>query len=269
MLKTKMFAGISMILAAAGLLSLSFAQTNQAPAAPAAQSPMLSRVTVTQIPSAMVGEWRDFQKNEVIPLMKKAGVVRSYVLGPATFGEAGEFIIIRPMKDLSEIDAPSPLIGALGQDMATTLVAGVTARSQRFNAKSRTFMMTGRPDLYIAMPAGYEAKLAVMGTTDVAPGRTEEYEKYFKEMLPVIGKTNVKGLLVGRVGLGGNPNQYIMFAMIDSFTDLAQFGPAFTKASAEMKIAPMPPGIATHMEYRVLRYAPDLSIQPAEPKPAK
>jgi hypothetical protein len=46
-------------------------------------------------------------------------------------------------------------------------------------------------------------------------------------------------------------------------------GAAFTKTSAEMKIAPMSPGIAMYMEYRVLRYAPDLSIQPAEPKPAK
>jgi hypothetical protein len=116
-----------------------------------------------------------------------------------------------------------------------------------------------------------------LGSAKAKSGRTfflpprglEEYEKYFKEMLPVIGKTNVKGLLVGKVGLGGNPNQYIMFALFDSFTDLAQIGPAFTKGSAEMKIAPMPPGIATHMEYRVLRYAPDLSIQQAEPKPAK
>jgi len=88
-------------------------------------------------------------------------------------------------------------------------------------------------------------------------------------MLPVIGKTKVKGMLVGKVGLGGNPNQYIMFALFDSFTDLAQFGAVFTKTSAEMKIAPMSPRIVTHMEYRVLRYAPDLSIQSGEPKPAK
>ena len=263
----KLIMAIALLLAATLVVS-SLAQDKPAPKAAADQAVMM-RITVTQMPNGMVPEWQNYQKNEVIPMMQKAGLTQSYVWRTATFGEAGEFIIARPMKDLSELDAPSPLVKALGQEAATALATGMAAKAQRFNAWSRTFMLTGRPDLSIELPAGYAPKLAVMATTDVAPGRTEEYEKYSKEGLPVIRKTNVKGMLVGRVGLGGNPNQYITFVMFDSFTDLDQFGAAYTKAAAEAKLAPTPPGIVTNTEWTTVRYVPELSIQPAASKAAK
>jgi hypothetical protein len=108
-----------------------------------------------------------------------------------------------------------------------------------------------------------------MAATDIAPNRTEEYEKYSKESLSVMRKTNAKGMLVGRVGLGGNPNRYIAYVLFDSFTDLSQFPAAYAKAAAGAKLAPMPAGIVMQTEWTTMRYVPELSIQPAAPKPAK
>jgi len=76
-------------------------------------------------------------------------------------------------------------------------------------------------------------------------------------------KTNAKGFLVSKSGLGGDPYGYLGLAFFDSFADLAQFPEAFRKASAEAKLAPMPTGVVMRAEYTVIRFVPELSIQPA------
>jgi hypothetical protein len=248
---------------------LCFAQDKPAPKGAGAQAPTALRVTITQIPSAMVNEWQDYQKNTLIPLMKKMGVTWSTAWRTATFGEAGEFIIARPIKDLAELDAPSPIINALGQEVASALSVGMAAKAQRFNASSRTFMATTRPDLSIPMASDYVPKLAVMVRTGVAPGRTDEYEKGSKELLAVLGKTNARGILVARVGLGGNPNEYITFVLFDSFADIGNFPAAYAKAAAEAKLVPIPAGVVIHTEWAAIRNVPELGIQPAKPNPAK
>jgi hypothetical protein len=205
----------------------------------------------------------------MIPLMRKMGITWSTVWRTATFGEAGEFIIARPIKGLAELDAPSSIADTLGQEVANALTSGISARAQRFNASSRTFMATTRPDLSIPAASGYVAKLAVMATTSVAPGRTDDYEKYTKESLAVLGKTNAKGVLVARVSLGGNPNEHLTFVLFDSFADLANFPAAYAKAAAEAKLSPMPAGIVIHDKWATIRNVPELSIQPAVSKAAK
>jgi hypothetical protein len=257
------------VLLALMLVSFSFAQDKPAPKAAAAQTPQMVRVTITHIPSAVAGEWQDFQKNTFVPLMRKMGVTYSTVWRTATFGVAGEFLIARPIKDLAELDAASPLVNTLGQEVSTALSAGIAAKLQQFNASSRTFMITTRPDLSTAVAPGYVPKLAVMVTTSVAPGRTDEYEKGCKELVAAVGKTNAKGVLVSKTGLGGDPNEYRMFVLFDSFADLGNFPAAFTKASAEVKLIPMPAGIVMHTEWSVFRHVPELSIQAAAPKSEK
>jgi hypothetical protein len=133
---TKKFAGFSVLLLVAMLVCMGFAQDKPAPKAAAVQGPTALRVTITQVPSAVVNEWQDFQKNTLIPLMRKAGVTYSTVWRTATFGEAGVFIIARPIKDLAELDAASPLVNILGQEVATALTTGIAAKMRQFNASS-------------------------------------------------------------------------------------------------------------------------------------
>ena len=99
-------------------------------------------------------------------------------------------------------------------------------------------------------------------TVDVTPGRTEEFEKGMKGVMAVIAKTNVKGVLSGRVSLGGNMNQYTALVLHDSFADMEKNSAEMNKAMAAANLAPVT-GIVVHMKNEVIRLIPELSIQAA------
>ena len=69
-------------------------------------------------------------------------------------------------------------------------------------------------------------------------------------------------LLVSRINSGGDPNEYWISLLVDSFADLGKLGPAFTRAATEAKLAPPPAGVVTHVERSMFQFAPDLSILP-------
>jgi hypothetical protein len=207
-----------------------------------------------------VGEFSEERSNP----RDEESVKQSGVWKTAQFGDAGNYLLTSRMESLAELDGPSPLVKALGQDG----VAALMTKLQRFVASARMYMITGQTNLSIAPKSGYVAKMGVLVTTSVAPGRTEDFEKNFKEVVAVIGKTNAKGVLTAKAGLGGNPNEYTTLVLFDSFADLEKFVPAFTKAAAEAKLAPQT-GIVTHQEMAAISNIPELSIQPAAPKAAK
>jgi len=254
---TQKYVGVSTLFLMAMFTIFSFAQTKPAPKAAASQTPQQYLIGVAHLQPGMAIEWQEFMRNQYIPAMKKGGVNRLSIWRTATFGESGEITITRPIEGLAELDAPTPIVKALGQDGS----AALWAKAQRFVTSSRNFMCTSRSDLSIAPPSGYEFKLAYLIMASVAPGRTADYEKNHKEMLAVLGKTNAKGVLVNKVGFGGDPNEYRLLVLFDSFTDLGKFSAAFAKARDEMKLAPQTAGIVTHIEYRTIRYAPELSLQ--------
>jgi len=131
---------------------------------------------------------------------------------------------------------------------------------------SRTFMITARPDLGVAPKAGYAFKLGVVATVNVTPGRIADYEKSLNDLSAMLAKTNAKGVLVSKVGLGGDPNSYITLALFDNWADVDKFPAAFAKASADAKLAPPAAGIVAHAEWRVYRFVPELSVIPAAQK---
>ena len=112
----------------------------------------------------------------------------------------------------------------------------------------------------------YQRKLAVSARSIVAQGHNADFVKNAKEVSAVVAKTNAKGVLVSRIGLGGNPDEFITLVLFDSFDDIGKFSAAFAKASAEAKLAPLPAGTVAHSEWRVYRYLPALSITPAPQK---
>lgn len=108
-----------------------------------------------------------------------------------------------------------------------------------------------------------------MARITVAPGRNEDFVKGAKEQLAVMGKTNVRGVLVARVNDGGDPNEHWQSLLTDSFADLEKVGPDFTKAATDAKLLPMPAGIVMHSERSTWRFAPELSMQPPAQKRTK
>jgi hypothetical protein len=221
-------------------------------------------VSIVHVQIAAVREWQEIMKNEWIPAQKKAGVNELHVWTTATLGEAGEFRIARAIKDITELDEPSPLVKALGQ----TGEAALMTKLRRLSVSSHSFIITTRPDLSITPASGYTPKLAVLNQTTVTPGRMAEFEERQNKQLAFIGKTNLKGLRVSRINMGGNRNAFDSLILFDSFTDINQFGPALRNATAEANL-PAQPGVVANSETIVLRYIPELSIRPAAQKTAK
>jgi hypothetical protein len=219
-------------------------------------------VAIVQVKPEMGSEWQDYLKNHANPALQKGGVKERGVWTTATFGEGGEYVLVTPIESLSQLDNPGPAIKALGQEGATALLT----KRQRLITSSRTFTVTARPDLGVAPKAGYAFKLGVGATVNVTPGRIAEYEKSLKDLSATLAKTNAKGFLVSKVGLGGDPNSYITLALFDNWADLEKFPAAFTKAAADAKLTPAPAGVVAHSEWRVYRYVPELSIIPAAQK---
>jgi hypothetical protein len=242
------------------LASFSLAQNPPA----AAQQGQQYLISVVRVQEAAVREWQELVKNEWLPAQKKAGVGELHVWSTDTLGEFGEFRIARAIKDITELDEPSPLVKALGQMGADALMA----KLRRLTVSSRSYISTTRLDLSIAAPAGYTPKLAVLNQAIAATGRNAEFEERQKKLTAAIGKTNAKALRVTRINMGGNRNEYDVLALFDSFTDISQFGPALGKAMAEANL-PAQPGVVANSETIVLRYVPELSLRPAAQKTAR
>src|SRR2546426_5171510 len=75
------------------------AAAKQAPQTAAAMPLPRAAVTIVQIKPELVNEWQDFQKNETIPTLRKAGVTERTAL-TTVFGESFEYIFLTPVKSL-------------------------------------------------------------------------------------------------------------------------------------------------------------------------
>jgi hypothetical protein len=223
------------------------------------------QVTIVQVKPEMEREYGDYLKNEAIPALQKSGVKQRAAWRTATFGEGGEYVFLTPIESLAQFDNPNAMVKALGQEG----VAALLAKRARLISSSRNVLITARPDLGVAPKADYAYKLGFSGNVTVTPGRTAEYEKYVKDLSATVAKTNAKGVLVGKAGLGGDPNSYRLMVLFDNWADLEKFQAAYAKASAETKLTPAAAGVVAHTEWRVYRYAPELSITPTPQRAAK
>jgi hypothetical protein len=242
------------VLLAFTFTSITLAQNK--PSSDTQQQPM--GVTVIKVKPGMDLEWENFLKKDLIPIMKKGGTKWLGVSKTNVFGKDTIYLFLWPIQDMAELDGPDPISKAMGPDG----LALVLSNMQRIVASNHTFLMNTIPDLSIPPKQGYEVKMGVLATVSVTPGRSDEYIKRTKELVAAIGKTNAKAVMSGRVGLGGNPNDFISFVAFDSFADLGQFPQSMAKVMEETKLSPEA-GLTTHIEYTVLKMAPELGIQEA------
>ncbi len=246
------------------LLTVTFVPLIYPQTPPAA--PQFSRLQVVKLNPGMSDEWRKFYQTEIVPALKKGGV-KQHSVWRVMQGDVREYVLITPLESLAQLDEPGALAKALGEEAATAL----NKKQSRFFAEWNTYIIAGRPDLSIAPTSTDVPKLGLAMKTIVTPGRVPEWVKGFKEnALPVVQKAGVKGLLTGRVTLGGDPNEFRSLILFDSYADLDKFQGAYSKAAAELKLSPMAPaGIVAHSEFLVARYMPELSIRPEPQKTAK
>lgn len=192
--------------------SLCLAQSRQAPAS--------SRFTVTytQVKPEMAEEYIALQKNEVTPAYKKAGV-KSRNLMRTRLGNTYEFVSVRPLDSYAELDGPSPLVKALGQEGSTKLLA----KLRRCTTSTRTFVTTRHDDL--SVPADGAWTVAVSSRSRIAPGKRTDYENLVRtEILPLNKKAKAEGKILGhqvsRRGLGAFANEVTSTTYYAKFADI-------------------------------------------------
>ena len=240
----RLFIGIAGLLVAAVTAGAAVAQQ---PAAPQAVEITLLHVKPGQEPA-----FQDWVKNEANPLRIKGGV-KDRQTWLTTMGLGGEVYFVRPIAGLASYDSPP-------SGVTQSETAAVVAKLQSMILDLRTYLITPRPELSVAPKPGYQAKLAVLSTQSVMPGRVSAYTTNLKALTAVIAKTNAKGVLVSQTGLGGDPNEFNILVFFDSFADLDRFPADFGKAATAANLPPEAAGVVARTNYRVIRYRPDLSI---------
>ena len=260
---TRLFLACSVLLLAFTLTPLLFAPAKAAKPL-AAQAPaqrQLISIQFLRLKPGMAPEWREFRKNETLPMLKKAGVKQQTLWSTAVFGD-GTFLIVTPIESLAQYDGPSPAVRALGQEGATALAA----KTARFIESSHTIAIETRPDLSLLPASSEPAKLIVVATSTLTQGHAADYESFVKtQVLPVVKKATPKGYLVSQVVYGGNVNQFITATLLDSFADLHRYREVFNKESTAARLTGKGVGIMNR-ENTVYRYVADLSLMPAPAK---
>ncbi len=257
---TSFFMAFSALLLTLTLTPLCFAQAKPTAQAPAQRQ--LFSVLFLRIKSGMGAEWREFRKNETLPMLQKAAVKQQTLWNTAVFGEGG-YLIVTPIESLAQYDNPGPAVRALGQEGATAY----QAKAARFTESFHSVAIETRPDLSIAPKPGDQAKLIVVTTTTIVPGRGEDYENFVRTaVVPAIRKAAPKGYLVSQVVYGGNVNQYFSVVLLDSFADLQRWREAFAKEGAAARLNVKSAGIVTNRENAIYRFVPELSVMPMAQK---
>ncbi|HEX4946413.1 MAG TPA: hypothetical protein VFZ34_07120 [Blastocatellia bacterium] len=225
-------------------------------------------VTEVRVQQGMGQEYLELMKNEDLPALKKGGAKQRNAFTKSIFGELGGYIFIQPIESLKQLDEPGgPRIKALGAEGARAL----NQKRTRLTDSTRNYLVQLRPDLSanVPKPDTPPAKGAFAIRLTIAPGRTAEYESYVKnDVLPILQKAYPKGVLTAKVLLGGDGNEYRVLALVDSFEELEK-NMLTAVREGFMKIQSKSAGIVLHAESSVVRYVPELSIQPEAQKAEK
>src|ERR1051325_7796627 len=68
------------------------------------------RVTTIKVKPDMAQEWREIDKNEIMPAYKKASVPGYAVWQTSLFGDSYEYTIVMPIAKFEQFDGDSPLV---------------------------------------------------------------------------------------------------------------------------------------------------------------
>jgi hypothetical protein len=231
----------------------------QAAAKPAPKREMI-QVTVVKVKPDLLNEWLEFQKNETIPMLKKAGAIRRDAWQTGIFGEAGMYAFVVPIENFNQYDGDNPPLRALGADGARAYAE----KNRRFLVSSRTYADQTRPDLGYEVKMSGPPKLALLSNVRIALGKGADYEALVKsDVLPVMRKARL-GYVVSQTVLGGDINEFTTLIFYDTFADIGKGHPfdRILGAEGSRQLTAKAVGIVTHVERSVVRYVPELSFAP-------
>lgn len=245
-------------------------QPNPAPKTPAkaqsaaepAKGEML-QIAVLKIKSDFVTEWLAFQKNETIPMLKKAGIPRRDAWQTAVFGEGSMYAFVTPIENFAQYDGDAPAVRALGAEGAQAYAE----KNRRFIESTRVYAEQTRPDLSNDVKMTAPPKLALLSDVQIALGKVPAYEALVKsDVLPVMRKANLP-YVVSQTILGGDVSSFTTLIFYDSFAEIGKGHPfqRILGAEGERQLTAKAAGIVTHVERNIIRYVPELSFATAPP----
>ncbi|MEJ2110035.1 MAG: hypothetical protein P8Z37_09010 [Acidobacteriota bacterium] len=215
------------------------------------------QVLSVQIKPGMDMEFEQFIQS-IMPALKEMGIPELSTSKTGNFGVADKYSFLMPLQDPAAMDAEL----SASQENVPIWAVSMSSAMQRMASSVRSYMLIPRPDLGEMWEDGYQWKLASDLRIGVAPGREQEFEKALKEAVAVIKKTNIKALLIGKTGLGGDMNEYEVAVFYDSYKDMLANGPKIQTELAAANLTPMT-GIVYSVDNEVIVNVPELSIQPA------
>lgn len=221
------------------------------------ESPQLYKLSYVQVKPGMGLEFEEFIKS-IIPTFKNLGLTEMYISKTTNYGMSDKYTVLMPLDTPEAMDAE---IAAQKSSVPVGIVAALSA-IQRMVVSSHDLMLIPQPDFNIPLAEGYKVKLIVNFTVDVVPGRDDDFKKGLKKVVDALGKTKVKGVLIGKVGFGGNMDQYIMSVFYDSFKDMAANEPAIQKELAALDLDFLTGAIQSRKS-EVYIEIPELCVEPA------
>ena len=230
--------------------SVCFAQTTPPPAR--------SAVTITHVNPAMLDEWVDLQKNEVMPALKKAGVPSRTTLR-TVWGTGYEFVTITPLAKYADRDNPNQLTTALGAEASARL----QAKLRRCIISSQSYISNRMEDLSNTPSGDLPPNVITVSTRSrVAPGKGEEWANFIKtEILPIYKKGNARYSVSSR-GFGANGSDRTTTTYVAKFADL-DAGSLVTRTLAPEALAKLRAkgvGLSSPIETIVRQRVADLSF---------
>jgi hypothetical protein len=253
---------IAIITASVGGLVGAQSATTQAPAAKPGAGQTWLRVDTVQVKPEMWTEYRQLERDEVVPALRKAGVQSRAAWVTAEFGATYEMVLVRPIADFGEYDAGDMLGKALGPREAERL----RERLRRCLLSRDSAAVLERSDLSVGETG---RPFTVVTTLKVAPGRGSEYEDFLRETLPEVRKAGIVFGVYQRVY--GQENAWLLVENLDSLRELARPPSAWLRAfgqeGGERQLDRLT-GVLTSVERKVFRFDQELSFSFGAAAPA-
>ncbi len=228
---------------------------------PAAEQSQLLQATLVTVQPGMITEYEEYQKNEVMPALKKGGSPGRSAWSSGAFGEAGTYAFFTVVTSLAQYDGQSPPQKALGEQGAAQLLA----KGGKLLTARRVVLIRTRPDLGIAGdPKAARSPLALVSEVHVAAGKRIEFETLLKrEVLPVMQQAKVKAYDVLEIVYGEEAGTFYTSIPYDSYEAIGK-GHPFQVVLGEdgaKKLEAKFTGITTRLERFIARYRDDLSFK--------
>ncbi len=239
-------------------LALTCVSTLRAQTEPA---PKWSVVTITTIKPDMRTEYEAWQK-QLTAAYKKAEVPSRAVL-QTVMGDLFEYVSVAPIAHFADLDGLTPVEKALGKDPAANLMK----KGSAYLTSARRMATLDMEELTIRNKTE-PAPFAVVTIMRLASGKAPEFTAWMKdEYLPAMKKAELKNFWVSRTVFGGDPNERVTVRPMKALSEI-DAGPLTVKALGEegsRKLMSHTAGIVESVQFRIMKYRPDLSYELAAP----